>query len=782
MAEYAELGGLPFKVSPNQQDALARAGTGQYTPTSQEEAVQGTNALQDIASAEDRYGTMGAAALGVGSGLTLGMGPGIAGALGFLDPRDVSALEGTGAYQAGDIAGMILPSLVTGGEAAGARGLLGSALRFTPAGAMVGAGSAAERLALRVLPGSGAIARGAIGMAARGATEGALINLGHTIGDSLIQNKPLSAEALWAAGTDGALAGGLMGGSLGLVGGIGKVLVEKAPGAVSGAVKGLSEKHLAGVARRLGMSEEQVIEAQQAGSLKETLQNWRRPLDIDNQGVTYGSGSAAIRESAKRAGSVSRVARDGVLETLESQAPLEVPRMQRVGAALDAEVAAPFAGSVGQKRAVAWVNKLKSELASLEPLEGKVSKPGTWQKWIDSRDMLEARIRNGEYTNTAGGLGPKLAKDALQVIDREIEQSMRGAADKLGEKGLAEKFLGAQLDMKYARELEETIGKKAAKELLAHETTFTPRDISVLGGMALVGNPTLAAGWAAAKGIGRRINAWAEPALAEAAYQRSIGARAASAEAQATHRIRDTVRNFFRNSANATRRGASSSQAYDSTKRKASYDRKAYEAAASRAEYLTSLNHQQRVQQLAESLSGAGYAEFAKSLYESNQRAVQYLQMNMPPRRAAQAMGSLRAVPQVHGLDMKEFKFLRVLNGISNPFAVLDKLDQGGTMARDEVRAMKYVYPELHGQVVQAAAEEVAAMKAEGHALPMDKIAHLGVILDAPIDSMLDGSRIRPIQASFIPPVPPEAQAPPPVQPMGPELMTPIDSMNAGLA
>lgn len=788
MADYATVGGLPFKVSEQQQQQLANSGSGQYQPTTQEMAEQGAQAIQDTQRAQDRYGTMGAAALGIGSGLTLGMGPGVASALGFLDPTDVGALEGTGAYQAGDIAGMVIPSLFTGGEAAGARGLMGTALRATPAGAMGYLGSQAERLALRVLPGSGAIAKGAVSMAARGATEGALINLGHTIGDSLIQNKPLSAEALWASGTDGALAGGLMGGSLGLVGGLGRAAVEKLPGAVSGAVKGLSEKHLAGVAKRLGMSEEQVIEAQANGTLKETLQNWRRPLDIDNQGVTYGSGTSAIKESAQRAGSVSRTIRDGVVETLDAQAPLEVPRLARLEGRLNVEVAGPFNGGLGEKQANRWLAGLKSELSALEPeVEtglGKAKSPSTWQKLVEARDMLEERINKGHYSGgygNAAGLGEKLAKDSLRVIDSEIESSMKAAADKLGEKGLAEKFLGAQLDMKYARELQETVGKKAAKELLAHETTFTPRDISVLGGMAIVGNPGLALGWAAAKGVGRRINRWAEPALAEAAYQRSIGARAAAAESKATHSIRDSVRNFFRSASDTGRRGASSYQASDRGRKEtgSAYSRKAYEEAVSRAEQLISSNHQQRVRDLAQGLAGQGYGEFAQALLDANQRAVQYTQANFPPRRAAQGLGSLRATPQVHGLDLKEFKFLRQMNGVKSPFAVIDKL-QDGSMSRDEVRAMKYVYPELHAQVVQEAAQHIADMKSAGEHLPMDKIAHLGVLLDAPIDTMLDGSRIRPIQASFIPPeVPPDA--PPPMAPQGPGidpmLQTPLELM-----
>jgi hypothetical protein len=89
------------------------------------------------------------------------------------------------------------------------------------------------------------------------------------------------------------------------------------------------------------------------------------------------------------------------------------------------------------------------------------------------------------------------------------------------------------------------------------------------------------------------------------------------------------------------------------------------------------------------------------------------------------------------------------------------------------------VYPEIHAELVQETTQQIWEMKSQGKYLTMDKVTQLGIVLDAPVDSILEQSRISSIQASFIPPEQPQ-DAPPPMpagQPIGPALMTPLDQM-----
>jgi hypothetical protein len=129
-------------------------------------------------------------------------------------------------------------------------------------------------------------------------------------------------------------------------------------------------------------------------------------------------------------------------------------------------------------------------------------------------------------------------------------------------------------------------------------------------------------------------------------------------------------------------------------------------------------------------------------------RAVQYMNYNIPAGRDALESGSLRKRPETHGLDMKEFKFLRQHKVITNPLSVLDKLEDG-TVSREEVSALRYVYPEIHGEIVGQAVEHIAEMKAQGKFLPMDKIVSLGIVLDSPVDSTLTKEFIGEVQKGF---------------------------------
>lgn len=850
--------GQARKVDQAQLPAAVEAGN---QPISQQQAEDLTKAGQVQRQVDENYGTLGSAAVGALSGLTLGVAPGIMAAPGgIMDQDTLEALQTTGAYTAGDIAGTVVPAFLSGGEslalrggAAAERGLLGTALGLTPAGLLNTAGGAVERFAGRFLPRTGSIGSKALTMAARGATEGAIINMGHTIGQNLVENKPLAGEALLAAGADGALFGGLIGGATGVVGGIGSAVAEKLPSAAGRVAGGRS---LAPTARALGMSESRLAQAEAEGGLKSVLQGYRKVMDEEGSGVTFASRPEAIREAAGRQGRIYSLARESAVKELTEQAPTAVPRLDRVLARAEQEIVTPKIGTIVEGRAAKWFDKFRQELEPIEtgvfnrrtvpelppkpqalpeptaaefkkrtevsrkvgrggketsyqwetdtdafkkahakwkadtadalskwekdvekarsawektPMERFGSEgPGTWSSWIKTRDALEAKL------GSLQGIDQAMAQDALRIMDSEIESAIRGADSAAGT-SLADKFLAAQAGVKMAEELEKTVGKKAAQELLAHETTFTPRDLAVFGGMAAIGHPGTAAAWAAAKGLGRRINSKLEPAFAEMAYQNSIGARAAGAEQRAKFKIRESVRKFFRNSTTAVRKGSSVAKAQP--KSKSTYSRKDFEEAASRAEQLVSDNHQQKVQRLIAGLEAAGYAELASHIGLTNQRAVQYLMANMPGRRAAADAASLRKPLKVRGLDMDEYQFLRKLNGISDPFSVLDKLNSG-SMSRDEVRAMKYVYPELHSAIVHETAQQIADMKADGQYLPMDKVAHLGIMLDSPVDSILQPERVNAIQSSFVPPEQPKDSSPPQDSQFSTaSLQTPIDSL-----
>jgi len=165
------------------------------------------------AKLEEEYGGLGhqAAAFGAGaaSGLTFGLSN-----VALAQSEDVRrALQAYrqvhgGTLLAGEVTGGLLGLAGTGGTGLIARGI------SAPTRLVTGIAGAGERLAARAPGLAGRVLAPAVG----GAVEAGVETLGHAIGESYVQNQPLTAEKLAAAAGTGALWGGGIGGGLGLGG------------------------------------------------------------------------------------------------------------------------------------------------------------------------------------------------------------------------------------------------------------------------------------------------------------------------------------------------------------------------------------------------------------------------------------------------------------------------------------------------------------------------------------------------------------------------------------
>jgi hypothetical protein len=111
---------------------------------------------------------------------------------------------------------------------------------------------------------------------------------------------------------------------------------------------------------------------------------------------------------------------------------------------------------------------------------------------------------------------------------------------------------------------------------------------------------------------------------------------------------------------------------------------------------------------------------------------------------------------------MQEYKFFRIDRAIKNPLTLLDDMESGD-LSRDAAKAIKHVYPEYHAEVVGAVAQGIYETKAAGNYLPMSKIAMLGLVLDAPVDSTQTPEYIGAVQQALnSPPLHGQAEEPPP--------------------
>ncbi len=785
---YIKVGGRAWKSNPEQADAYASDGA---KVISKEEALTNTRALDDLSYVDQNWGTAGKLGQGVISGLSLGLIPGVG------DPNHILAAQTSPWYTAGDIAGTVLPSLLSGGES--------NFLRMSPAGMLEGAGSTTEKLVGRLLgENTGVLGRTAMTpakMAARGAVEGAAITLGHSIGTGQITNAPLSGESMLAAGLDGALMGGLIGGSLGTVGSLGSLAVNGLGKAAKDAV-GRSGAREGLWAKRLNLGTEDVLEAKAGAGMDSLAGKVQEGLEKGGTGARIGSSDETLQKGFKVSKDVYTKEELETLAALDKQASHLTPDFEhRMTARLDEIVASrgPAEAEAVQKT----IQKVKDQLDTAIPkqvLEGvKVptkkiaagtdgpmhlrevarTEPGyeipgmtvpssteapTWSSWAKNRDFIAKDLT-----------GNPLKREIMSAIDSEIRSSMEAADAIPGLEGVSGKYASAKAGAALMGMLEESVGKKAAQKLMSTTPGITAGD---LGRAAMFGavlqNPIAAAGWLAQKGLGRAVTERFEPALAQMAFDMSVGQKATAATSQVRERIGTSIKAFFK----APTKGAQTYSAESYIRPKTDQlTREKYEKLASKAEQLVSSNHQDRVNRYAEALASSGYQDLAKSILETNARAVNYTLYNMPARQGTKALGSMRKQPSSHVPTLKEYGFTKKVGGIFNPASVLDDLENG-TLSREKVAAVKYVYPEIHTEICQAVGTEIYNKKMAGEFMPMSKIAGLGILLDSPVDSTLTADYIGAVQIALTSPPAeqqdPVGQASGQSAPMSQDLMTPL--------
>lgn len=795
--------GRSYKVQPEQVEGYMNTGAGVI---SKAQAQAMAKAQSNVDYVDKNYSGPEQAAAGFGSGVTLGLGPAALKALGLADPGHLDALEGTGAFQAGDVAGMLAPAILSGGEGlaargavagaeAGERGVIATALAGSPAGLLNRAGSGAERLLGAVLPETGIagkLATPALKLAGRGAAEGAIINLAHTTSDNIIHDKPFTTQAMAASAADGALFGSLAAGALGGFGAALGAGSEAAFGTLAGTA-GKGERGADRAIRRLGgeAGDFTKIRAGEAG-LDGTIGSLKGYGQIlENKGASFASKDSVIAKVAQETVSDARAIKNGVVETLDKEAPNMTPELSRVEGRIleDMKAQAPIA----QGKIASAFKGLQSDLdplaapkapmgeastAPVEPMKPATSKDpnvandyrvakakydsdlsawkaenkarsevddtlraagsgGSWKGWIDSRERLAEMVSGSE------GVKRTVYESALNAFDSEIKVAMSSAADHIGQTGLAEQFQSATIQQRLASELDDMISRRIGKKAAAGSGLhINGGDVGALAYGSLMGHPLGAAGIVAGKKVVLRAQSALEPAMAEAAYRMAIGSRAAAAGAEVNGRITSKVKAFIKGTGVGASREATASMADSGTKGRSMAD---FQADMAATEKLLDYTHKNKVDQYVSALTQAGHPDMAEEASAMYQRATEYLNFNRPNSQAVKKAGSLGKLPAPFGLSTKEMKFLRLSEAVKNPMLIVDGLTSG-QVSRDQVMAVKYVYPELHQKIVDNTMTAILEMKAAGETIPADKIAMLGLVLDAPIDSKLEKGYIDQIQ------------------------------------
>jgi len=801
----------------SEQQALETANTPGVTPITKENYAEQRKAAVASDYVDKNWGTAGKAAVGFGSGLTLGLGPSLAARMGVLDKDNLEAAEQSGAFMAGDAAGMIAPAVLSGGESLAARGLaqggargLGKvALALSPAGLMGEAGGLAERFAGKMIGEAGIMGRlanSSVSMAARGATEGAINNMAHTVADEVIQNKPLAAQAILASGMNGALFGGLTGGVMGGATAALGAGIDVVGGRVAGFGGGGATRDFARVMEHAGASDSQVanlatresgVMERAAGRESGAIGATRDLSDVLNKGEgSLKAGPASVYKASSEAAQGYEAGIKSALKDMSTDAPAAVPVQQRLSQRLADDFAAKFQGvesikskgvlrdldeliagkevraaapvapnapaSNVPKTASEWgdyrVALAKHELALAKYEATAATREGglkTWQEFAGLRDSLASHPNNPYYKAALNVVDDEMVGPASALMTSHPELAKAYASNVVG-KGMAEEF-------------------QAISKVAAHNPPGNPLNVGQAVGKGawamLVGaNPLVAPAMIAGSQLMNKAKQAIAGPMAEAAMRNLLGGAAVKATVDMGQKMTNGVRGFLRGTAAGVRGEHATSYT------KPSYTMDNYQKSLKLVDDLTSAAHQAKVKETTDLLAQQGHPEMAKEMAETYGRAVAYMQAIRPKKGLdAHQKGSLGKLPKAMAPDTKGMKTIRALHSMTQPLdAIMGGLERGD-LSRDAVAAFQYVYPAAAQDLNMRVAQELVEYRNEGKYVPADKLAQLGTLLNSVVDSKLDKSFVDATQAGLAAnkAPPPDQNSPPPPQTDVSSYMTP---------
>jgi len=123
---------------------------------------------------------------------------------------------------------------------------------------------------------------------------------------------------------------------------------------------------------------------------------------------------------------------------------------------------------------------------------------------------------------------------------------------------------------------------------------------------------------------------------------------------------------------------------------------------------------------------------------------MQFLAAKMPRQRSNPGLIGRK----YEASSQEKAKFMRYAEVVENPKKALENL-QKGTLSRENVEALKTVYPQFYKQLVSTTAEFIAK---HGEKLPYNKKLQIGLLLDMPVDSSMDPQFIQTMQQGFVQP------------------------------
>ena len=334
-------------------------------------------------------------------------------------------------------------------------------------------------------------------------------------------------------------------------------------------------------------------------------------------------------------------------------------------------------------------------------------------------------------------------KEMADVLDNHLTMAMRKAEELHPElAGKTDGFLQSKQNQGMIIEAEKGLfAKQKLEAIKASQPFFNPQNI---GGMFVglaTGHIGVTGGYLAGRLLGAPVGDAIMSPLVSAAYRSGLSSRIAGIAQKSSSELRNGVSKFFQESKKRAPAAASKP-----IKERLTRDK--YQNAYDAVVHLSSQEQAAKIQKSASEIAEI-FPTLGNQSMKSYYAAQQYLAAARPPNDI-QGMSLVKA-PKAAGMSLAEHEYFDKMTAVLDPKSVIKSLSDG-TLTHSQVDAVKAVYPEMYGEVVDSVKTHIANLRESGKTMPYNKVIQLGILLGQPMDPTQEPDMVRAFQDSYAPP------------------------------
>lgn len=543
--------------------------------------------------------------------------------------------------------------------------------------------------------------------------EGALYGAGNYLSDTSLGTADQSAESLIShVGMSGLLGAGL-GGAFGAAKLAISPVVKKITGL--GDVNKIATDFIgANNVKGQKIFDKGIKEAEVANALVNESKIGIKVLD-DADAILQKSDDFMVRTGEGIDGTLQELAGAGeqILPTAKELRNKMLSKLGELGNAVKNAEGSELAGAADYSNVL---NNIKEEV-----------KAQFFNKAKGSKISVEELQKTRQAIDAAAKFDRNAPVTAKPEIYRELRKVLRESIDDVANKAggdVAARLKSLNRDYHVGASILPSLEKEVYRN--AKNSTLNLKDIAI----------NIAAGQATGDmGIAAIITGGRKLAQSQMAKNAQLIYSLKMAQNGVDNAINSAARNFFIGLGKGVK--ASTLKLSTSPKEYDAYTKKIDQFANNPEAYFEHVN--KRHIALSQELPNVVAAAEAKGL-----AGMQFLAAKMPRQRSNPGLISRKYEPSTQ----EKAKFMRYAEVVENPKKALEHL-QNGTLSRENVEALKTVYPQFYKQLVNTTSEFISK---HGEKLPYNKKLQIGLLLDMPVDSSMDPQFIQSMQAGFVQP------------------------------